>query len=659
MYQRKRRINHCLTGIIIAATILTALFAFYHAGDEPENPMEGRGANASRMYDGNYNGIPLSDYAAKTLENTSEIENDSAGDRDARAGESGGKKDPGTGSNQSGENLEKGLDQEGNLSHKRNKGEEQTSSHSSEKIYFTTSIIDGQTVPKYEYSFIITHLIEELTVENVSVYVNDLIWENFSGSVLLTEGSNTIKIVVTYRDDGEKEIVAWKSYRVIVDTKNLSITTTLYNQTVDNPFFTFTAYATMGENNADIQVMLNDKEVSGTKNKYSITLTQGKNNIVIRASYGEYLVIEKYEIILSVAQEYRIYTTLYNQTINTDTIDFKAMILNGTSKAKLSVIVNGNVINGDGAQYRAQLVIGSNTIRLKATDTGGVSLQQIYTIQYVPVATKETEPKLTYINVSDGMNINGNRFTLNIGAEDYEGKRIYYDGIEVSLNGKKIQYRWSSQYTSYLLNLMNGNNELEIRITDSAGRYKDYAYSLNCTYIDEKTIIGTATVSMDAKVLHIGVLMKPKKVDIYYGDNAADIFARAMEGSGYTYTYSGTIAEGFYLESVGRPGMLRGWKIDDALREEILEDGLQFHLIPETGEYVYDMDSLSQLDFCQGSGWTYSINGEYMEYGMSEYHPKDGDALLLRYTLAYGKDIGAYSSYSGTYGIKEQYENIY
>ena len=99
--------------------------------------------------------------------------------------------------------------------------------------------------------------------------------------------------------------------------------------------------------------------------------------------------------------------------------------------------------------------------------------------------------------------------------------------------------------------------------------------------------------------------------------------------------------------------------IDEKLKDEIIEDGLQFNIDPSTGEYIYDMDSLGQLDFCQGSGWAYSVNDEYKEYGMSEYKPKDGDDIKIRYTLAYGKDIGGYNPSSGSYGIKDKYSVTY
>ena len=55
---------------------------------------------------------------------------------------------------------------------------------------------------------------------------------------------------------------------------------------------------------------------------------------------------------------------------------------------------------------------------------------------------------------------------------------------------------------------------------------------------------------------------------------------------------------------------------------------------------VYHENSLGEFDFTQGSGWMYSVNGQYVGRSMSEVFPQDGDVVRLRYTLAYGKDVG-------------------
>lgn len=74
-------------------------------------------------------------------------------------------------------------------------------------------------------------------------------------------------------------------------------------------------------------------------------------------------------------------------------------------------------------------------------------------------------------------------------------------------------------------------------------------------------------------------------------------FGKSKVGSGFTFTNTGTTGTGFYLESIGRPGILKGWKIDDKLKEEIQEDGLQFNIDPATGNYVYDMVVCQSLIF--------------------------------------------------------------
>ena len=52
--------------------------------------------------------------------------------------------------------------------------------------------------------------------------------------------------------------------------------------------------------------------------------------------------------------------------------------------------------------------------------------------------------------------------------------------------------------------------------------------------------------------------------------------------------------------------------------------------------------SVGEFDFAYGSGWLYSIGGGtyYPTTSLADYELQDGDVLVLRYTLAYGMDIG-------------------
>ena len=64
-----------------------------------------------------------------------------------------------------------------------------------------------------------------------------------------------------------------------------------------------------------------------------------------------------------------------------------------------------------------------------------------------------------------------------------------------------------------------------------------------------------------------------------------------------------------------------------------------------------DPDGLSEKDYTTGSGWMITVNDHFTSYGTSDMHLKDGDKLRLRYTLAYGKDIGGYTEGDENYDI--------
>ena len=60
------------------------------------------------------------------------------------------------------------------------------------------------------------------------------------------------------------------------------------------------------------------------------------------------------------------------------------------------------------------------------------------------------------------------------------------------------------------------------------------------------------------------------------------------------------------------------------------------------GTYVQGINSLFEFDNGAGSGWIYSVNGEYQGAGCGAYILSDGDCVEWRYTLDFGKDIGAF-----------------
>ena len=56
--------------------------------------------------------------------------------------------------------------------------------------------------------------------------------------------------------------------------------------------------------------------------------------------------------------------------------------------------------------------------------------------------------------------------------------------------------------------------------------------------------------------------------------------------------------------------------------------------------YVEGINNLYEFDVSQGSGWMYSVNGWFPNYGCSRYVLQDGDSIAWRYTCDYGEDVG-------------------
>lgn len=58
--------------------------------------------------------------------------------------------------------------------------------------------------------------------------------------------------------------------------------------------------------------------------------------------------------------------------------------------------------------------------------------------------------------------------------------------------------------------------------------------------------------------------------------------------------------------------------------------------------YVKGINFLYEFDAGPASGWMFSVNGWYPNYGCSNYYLRDGDAIVWRYSCrGYGSDIGA------------------
>lgn len=217
---------------------------------------------------------------------------------------------------------------------------------------------------------------------------------------------------------------------------------------------------------------------------------------------------------------------------------------------------------------------------------------------------------------------------------------------------------------------------LYVYAEDAYGNWGEEKLTLIGFRIEPGQKIGDATIYVDMTVLGVGVVGPiPYEVladePISYvvakaimGKDTGEPFGAASDTLGWRGDYGGTLDTGFYLRSLNTD--YHADALEDAVwpgstEEEVLE-AIDARFGAGTGLAVLwrclyrnglnksagSGSTFGEFDYTSGSGWMYSIGGSYYPgQSMSAVHLRDGDVLTLRYTLAYGWDIGGGSDNYG------------
>lgn len=557
--------------------------------------------------------------------------------------------------------------------------------------YFKTSIVDGSTVENETYGFSIQHL-TTLEVTGMSAAVNGKEYLFPANSrymnVRLATGANTITVSVNYREADGSTVCASKSYTVyyaqagelIIVAKRVSDNKPMNElATVTDGELTFTASMVQDGNEYPVQsVTLNGRTLTGIGDTYTASLNSGANTIRIKGSYQSSSAEEIYTITYN-ANAFQIIT--YNLSSRVPVIDDNTV----QSSSKFEQVT----VDSEQHRFKLQLIqsTGKESIdRVRVSDSTGTtsltqdsdgwytvqmgrevrqlyidykdSLGQLKTYKYQlhfqrnaedtpedrqPTITAEIEMDGTIIGLTDGLTLKNPDIILLVDGHSYTGKQLYSNNYTVSVNGMVVPAPVSQSgskfgYSTYLSN--EGANTITITATDADG----YSATRSWTVYYENGDI-TVTVSVEATTVGLGYLVAPTEVTVPGGTDAWTVVQQVLTENGYTVSGSGS-----YLSAIQRSGICSGFFIDPELMDLIVADGMDENgagLDPQP----YSMDSLGEFDFYRWSGWMYSYNGSYPGYGMNVCKPQDGSVIRVRYTLALGKDIGGFTSASGSYGV--------
>lgn len=254
---------------------------------------------------------------------------------------------------------------------------------------------------------------------------------------------------------------------------------------------------------------------------------------------------------------------------------------------------------------------------------------------------------------------------------------VTLDEIEVT---KPTSSGDSWEYGLFPFNPETGDrNEhtLYVYAEDAYGNWGEEKLTLIGFRVEPGQKIGDATIYVDMTVLGVGVV-GPIPYEVLADEPISYVVAKAIMGmdTGEPFgaatkgtlhwrgDYGGTLDTGFYLRSLNTD--YHADALEDAVwpgstEEEVL-DAIDARFGAGTGlatlwrclyrnglnKSAGSGSTFGEFDYTSGSGWMYSIGGSYYPgQSMSAVRLKDGDVLTLRYTLAYGWDIGGGSDNYG------------
>ncbi len=378
--------------------------------------------------------------------------------------------------------------------------------------------------------------------------------------------------------------------------------------------------------------------------------------------------------------EPRIYTDLKNNAYYTKSdlpdgnLTFLAYPLGKGNNLSVKVILqnsntsaNGLVLeSSDGKHYTASLVFNEVSYITLILKENGENIRQPvrFRISYYADKADENNPEVgdyppTIVTSLDGESLD---FTTQhllfwvraTTSPELGGKTIYSNQIQVWLDGELQTKQSGDARPEYDIFFPQPNIEgtvehvIKILAWDGNGNSTYKYYNVTYTYRPDGVRNGKATVVLDATAAGLGILATGE-VDILSGDTVASAVIDFLNLYGFSPTYEGTATNAFYLRRINNSDIGDYSFIPPKLQEMLERDGATFTGRP-------NRDSLGEFDYTRGSGWMYAIDGDvYPGRSMSLYPVQPGMVIYLRFTLAYGKDIGGFVDDGASYGSLSSY----
>lgn len=521
-----------------------------------------------------------------------------------------------------------------------------------ETFSFATDLVDHAVVTDAQYEFRASAAYGSQTC-GMEVSCNGILLAGQDGvyTASLSKGENEIVLAASSGSRSE-------SRRYIVEYRNeFLFSDNLEEAFVRDGVLRFSASATFNGEPCAIAVSCNGEEGMKEGETFCVRLTPGQENVVkLIARKDNYHATKEWNVHYD---GFTIITDLEDRETGISAVDFRAAALYGDEGCDLVVYVNGEELEPV-RNNRYSLVMdrgGVYEVELRATQ-GNMTDTKTFMIRYT-----DAPPEFKLLSIENGSEFRGSSYTFDVMAANGLGEKLKYedysfaadldpdDGRDdfVALETEVAKVWDDDAKTSVNISFKKGifsdclGKPFLLRVTATAFE-KSVSETFELTYVgaDADGKIGEVVFSLEGFTIGCGYFLEPYRVPIYEGVPFAVTLTEIIEANGWTYRNTGTPESGFYLAAI--TGMdLEGNAVPDSLQDVMRKmSGYTFN---ETS--LPRWAKLGEFDYTTGSGWMYSVNGSFPNYGFSNYFPQDGDVVRVQFTLALGKDIGGGSAVGG------------
>ncbi|MBQ8808672.1 MAG: S-layer homology domain-containing protein, partial [Clostridia bacterium] len=363
-------------------------------------------------------------------------------------------------------------------------------------------------------------------------------------------------------------------------------------------------------------------KISGTFNPGYSGNTDGESKVHINYSFGE-------NTLISTGRQYdfSLYGTTIEFTLPSDCEETELTLTDGYMGVG---VIGVTGFSDDGDSHRNIPDNGSGTREDKTTFTTRSLLPDItVSVGMLPSGNiapfiRENAPQSATLNLGGTYALSMSKvffdrdadamtYTAKVGEGEAVATEAYYTFTPDAVGTYTISFTANDgEAESDLHTIILAVKEKEttskpsLEFDISGGEIKGY---VNISFTDKgKRVEGEENVEYPKA---LGTIISSKRVPFAEGDTVADVTLRLLDALNFTYEYTGTTKEGFYLASIG----------------DFEVKGISY-------------DSFGEFDAGSGSGWMITLNKKFIKYGASEFEVKKGDTIKWQYTCQLGEDIG-------------------